>query len=179
MPLYPPAAAAEGGGLATGTSFPVSPTTGDRYRRSDIDYMTFVYDGADWVSEEVRYANWFYRLNAVASGTYEGTTVPNPFGANGVRVKAKMTVSGLINGSVDESNYWTIAQRRYDGAWVDMPTPAVITINDAPSGLVGFTRESAWTAIPDVAEMGLKWTKVGTPGGLFGACGMAFRRIAT
>jgi hypothetical protein len=38
-------------GLATGTSFPGSPATGARFRRSDIDYMVFFYDGTRWLSE--------------------------------------------------------------------------------------------------------------------------------
>lgn len=44
--------AAGGGGILSGTSFPGSPTTGDRFFRSDrnIDY---VYDGTRWLSTQI------------------------------------------------------------------------------------------------------------------------------
>ena len=44
---------AEAGGLVTGTSFPGSPSTGDRYRRSDLDYLVFFHDGTRWLSEQM------------------------------------------------------------------------------------------------------------------------------
>lgn len=45
--------AAGGSSLSTGTSFPGTPATGDRYRRSDIDYEVYFYDGTRWLSENV------------------------------------------------------------------------------------------------------------------------------
>ena len=40
-------------GVVTGTGFPGSPTTGQRYRRSDLDYMVFFYDGTRWLTEQL------------------------------------------------------------------------------------------------------------------------------
>jgi hypothetical protein len=37
----------------TGTAFPDSPATGQRYRRSDLDYQMFFYDGTRWLSEQM------------------------------------------------------------------------------------------------------------------------------
>lgn len=40
-------------GLATGTSFPGGPTTGDRFRRSDLAYKVYFYDGTRWLTEQM------------------------------------------------------------------------------------------------------------------------------
>lgn len=64
------AAATGGSGLGTGTSFPGSPTTGDRYRRSNLDYLVFFYDGTRWVSEQI------FALDLQSGLTATSTTTP-------------------------------------------------------------------------------------------------------
>jgi hypothetical protein len=40
-------------GPMTGTAFPGAPATGARFRRSDLDYQVFFYDGTRWLSEQM------------------------------------------------------------------------------------------------------------------------------
>jgi hypothetical protein len=171
-----------GSGLSTGTSFPVSPTAGDRYRRSDLDYGIYFYDGTRWLSEETRTVNWGgYRFNTSSNGATDATLTPNPWGDTDV--SAQLVWSGLINGTSDGSNYWTIALRHYSkvgGSWQDLSGSPTVTTATAgaslePSNVVG----SATILSSSVGEMGIRWDATGSPGGLFGALGLVCRKVAT
>ena len=54
-----------GQGITSGASFPASPVTGDRYRRSDLGYDVYYYDGTRWLSEtEYSYACFVWDQSA-------------------------------------------------------------------------------------------------------------------
>jgi len=57
------------GGLKEGTAFPTGPATGTRYRRTDLDYAIYFYDGTRWLSE-VEYAT---HSNLIDSGSITST----------------------------------------------------------------------------------------------------------
>jgi hypothetical protein len=67
---------AEAGGLATGTTFPVSPATGDRYRRSDLAYLIYFWDGTRWVSEQVFTLTSTFQGASVADDTVWHLAIP-------------------------------------------------------------------------------------------------------
>lgn len=170
-----------GQALQSGSSFPGSPSAGDRYQRSDIDYMVFVYDGTQWVSEEVRMVHYWDRINDTSSDDKTADTMPNPFAAiDGGDCMCKLIFSGLINGTSDASNYWEFEPLEYSGGWGVLTSTVKVDTKTAPASLSPFTVESDWTAIShSESELGVRYTKVGSPGGVFGAFGMAFRLIAT
>ena len=66
-----------GGGVTTGTSFPGTPTTGDQYRRSDLDYETFYYDGTRWLSDQVRTISW-HEYDA-SNGAFQILALPDNY----------------------------------------------------------------------------------------------------
>lgn len=177
------AAASGGGGVTRGTTFPGTPSTGDRYQRSDINEMIFVYDGTDWVSEQVRYIQWWYRFNTGSNTDHTSVNAVSPWPEAGVAslaIKAKLNVSCLINGTCDASNYWTLQPLRYNGsAWAALTNTVTVDTKTAAGSLAENNLQGAWTKCDAVAEMGIRATKTGSPGGLFGTVGMAAKLIAT
>jgi hypothetical protein len=170
-----------GSGLSTGTSFPVSPTAGDRYRRSDLDYGIYFYDGTRWLSEETRTASVGagYRINTSSDGHIDiNGLMFNPWGDTDVW--AYLNWTGLINGTSDGSNYWTLALRHYSGTWQDLSGGPSVTTANAPPSLVAHSETGSGAVIPSgTGEMGFRWDKTGSPGGIYGTVGMTMRKIAT
>jgi hypothetical protein len=175
------AATGGGSGLSTGTTFPGSPSTGDRYRRSDLDYGIYFYDGTRWLSEETRTASVGagYRINTSSDGHVDiNGLMFNPWGDTDVW--AYLNWTGLINGTSDGSNYWTLALRHYSGTWQDLSGGPSVTTANAPPSLVAHSETGSGAVIPSgTGETGFRWDKTGSPGGIYGTVGMTMRKIAT
>jgi hypothetical protein len=91
--------------LRTGTAFPASPSTGDRYRRSDIDYMVFFYDGTQWVSENLFHAG--ISLDGITVDTKERLPIRTDYKIKAQRFEALMRLSGA-------SSTWVVKLQTID-----------------------------------------------------------------
>lgn len=95
--------------VRTGTAFPDSPATGARYRRSDLGYQVFFYDGTRWLSEQ-EYSAVLWGENQSSTGgmnVISHAAVPSD-DVWLTRYQATSIVVTTNNGS----NYWTVALRK-------------------------------------------------------------------
>jgi hypothetical protein len=97
-------------GLPTGTAFPSPAIAGQRYRRSDLDYEVYFYDGTRWLSEQK------YILNAeigdtlqagFAAGPVTGWRMKVPFQTDDGFYLQHIDLSTYVGVTNDGSNYWT------------------------------------------------------------------------
>ena len=104
-----------GSGLTTDTSFPGGPSTGDRLRRSDLDYMVFFYDGTRWVSEQM------FNTGHI-SDVLHGTVLANPtlfyVGAYADRDLwlVDMHMTTYIATTNNGSNFYTFTLNKFNAA---------------------------------------------------------------
>jgi hypothetical protein len=91
----------------TGTSFPGAPATGDRFRRSDLDYQVYFYDGTRWLSEQMFSADGAH-FDLSATTTWLAGAA---FGEGGLDVWVSHWVAGMSvsSGSHDGTDYWGVS----------------------------------------------------------------------
>ena len=139
-------AEAGGAGLATGTSFPGAPTAGDRYRRSDKDYMVFLYDGAQWVTEQIHELYLGGNLSTAAAA------VSTVFGRVGTSYPhytnlwlLDFRVGYYLDTTNDGSKYWTLNLRSISAAIGVSTLETISTAADSTS--TGYRKYSAVDAL--------------------------------
>lgn len=157
-----------------GTSFPSSPTSGDTYRRTDIDDLIFRYDGTRWLSEQV------FRAVSGSFDLVSAQTDRRAVAAGRDMYLMDLTLSAAVNGTNDGSNYWTITAYKWSAA----AFASLGTVDtSAESGSLDYFRTT--TAIDAVATAAtcelFQFTagKTGSPGTLLGAAELTYRLIAT
>lgn len=168
-----------GTGLSTGSSFPVSPSTGDRYRRSDLAYQVFFYDGTRWLSEEVFRAD-FGTMSNISAGPTNSPFSPALHVADGFQTYL-MTFQAYpyVNGTNNGSNYWTATIRSWDSASSATDEGSVNT-----SAGAGTTVLALLATIDTVLATGQRFldvqvTETGSAGNLYLRCMATYRLIAT
>lgn len=168
-----------GGGLDTGTTFHVSPTTGDRYRRSDLDYQIFFYDGTRWVSEEIHTMRFGLTANSSAAVAAYGSPISG-LDMYLLDLRAAIYVATTLDGS----KYWTAKlQKRANlaSAVVDVGS-ALSTTGGTPSAInvVTGALDTVVTAAT-AGEFRVLFEKVSTPGdiGASTSATVTYRLIAT
>lgn len=169
--------ATSGASLSTGTTFPGTPSAGDRYRRSDIDYLVFFYDGTRWVTETMFVmASSPRTLEDGTSGTSPRRWAQSSAHAGRsirlVRLDLAVYVATTNNGS----DYWTLDFKNV----AESTTHA--TLNTSAASANTWTGLS-WTTGATIAntDVGLMWiaTKTGAPGVPTMAATLYYRWIAT
>lgn len=120
--------------LASGTSFPGSPATNDRFYRTDL-HVQFFYDGTRWLSD-----------GPALSCAIAAEDVLNGFGGTGATHRAvnprynefdiyieKFSFGSVLLGATTSTNYFTarLQTRNAAGAAVDLGASALSTQNDA------------------------------------------------
>jgi hypothetical protein len=166
-----------GSGVATGTSFPGSPSTGERYRRSDLGYQIYYWDGTYWLSESV---------SSIHFGTGDQTT-SGQFnlmrGAASPPVDAWLTdyaITTYVASPNDATRYWTPEFQKRDASNAPTTVFSVSTQGDTPATWVH--RTGSIGAYLDVSSYPILWafaTKVSTPSVLNAFMTVNYRRIAT
>ena len=166
-----------------GTSFPASPTTNDRYWRTDLD-MEFFYDGARWLSTTLFSQPLYFRAAEAQAATtpdaYRGGV--SYLTAAGIYIEdwtcTWYTSSGTINGS----NYWvdTLFLHGINGG----AASATLGTNTCNSGAIAqFHRNQiAINAVVDLDSYTLYTvtaTLVGTNGSHYLWSVVTYRHIAT
>lgn len=97
------------GGLlhGTGTSFPGSPTTGDRYIRTDLAYREFWYDGSHWLTN--RAEQQLLLPGNTTTYSVSGTVPLRGQGPGNVKVKIKRVMwRGQVAATNDANSYWQL-----------------------------------------------------------------------
>lgn len=56
--------------IGVGSSFPGSPSTGDRFTRTDLDYDEFVYDGSEWIGTTLVMVDGGINSNGITTAQY-------------------------------------------------------------------------------------------------------------
>lgn len=165
-----------GSSLSSGTSFPGSPTTGDRFRRTDINYMVFVYDGTRWVSEQMFTMDGSERaLNAGAS-----TTSPTRFKQTPLHTldiyAVRVDIAWFIATTNSGAAYWTLEIKNL------AESTTHVTANTSAMSPNTWTKQT-WTTggVIPASDIGLMWilTKTGSPGAFTCAPSLYYRLIAT
>ena len=166
--------------LVTGTTFPGAPSTGDMYRRSDLDYETYFYDGTRWVSETIYTASFLQ--GDVADQPMSANDTPSrcviPYEGN-VWLKTLTTYS-YASAPLDASNYWTYTLRdQVDGY------STVVTWNSYAAGHSASTPTRTNTALDEVLDcstnsmLDITVAKTGSAGSMRTVASLTYRKIAT
>lgn len=173
------AAAAGGSGLSTGTSFPGSPSAGDRYRRSDIDYMVFFYDGTRWVSEQI-FKESLGRVSSISSTASVTDTCPTLKAQGYDAFLLNFTWVPYVNGTNSGSAYWTAQLTYIDSGGGNTAITAGMNTS-ADSGSTALSKNEAIDAVltSDALVLGVLYTETGSAGNLYSRASITYRMIAT
>jgi hypothetical protein len=160
-----------------GTSFPGSPTTGDRFYRTDYR-MWFFYDGTRWLSDQLFLAN---SGTFAASGTYATSISATQTSVNRISFPHSLgtdiwiedfTVVALISSggsALSASHKWVGSLMKVDAsnAGTSMGT---CSIDSGTSSPTWHNRKADIDALlgttATYSHVRLDWTKTGTPGAL-------------
>lgn len=168
-----------GGGYDEGTSFPVSPSTGDKFFHNTLDLL-FFYDGAQWLTTTLyretlafgsgvhplvnngniaRFATWHSTFDLWLEDFYASTFVAT-------------TNTGAA--------FWTVVLQKANAA--DAKT-SVATFNTSAHTVNNWTTtETSIGALLVPAtykELDVQGTKTGAPGNLFYAFAVSYRLVGT
>lgn len=164
------------GTAAEGTSFPSTPTTNMRFKRTDIEGgMWFFYDGTRWLSETL-FKEQIINISAAVSASASSYWRAHPsLDMYLIRVTAM-----LYSSSLSGSAYWTIDFRKSTTAEVEtsLGTASNQSLTNSVWNLVSITL-NAVLAISTHPLARIPLTKVSTPGPCYCVADLYYRLIAT
>lgn len=167
----------------SGTSFPASKLTGDRYYRTDLNGVWY-WDGSQWLSE-FPHEMPFPLATAVpisATGVLHRMIMPAALGGSDVYLAVVLTSIYVVGGTaLSASHKWVGTVNKANTA--GSSSLGTITVD---SGATDQWRPAATVTINAAAGIGsgyvaleINWVKTGTPGNLYANCSLAYRTIAT
>lgn len=161
------------GAMPQGTTFPATPTTGERYQRTDLDYLIFYYDGTRWLSEQM-FAIEYDGISVAADDTFAAVMPVHDIYVH------DLEVSSYVLPTLDGTNYWTVSAEYALGAGA---AQALGSVNDSAG------TASEWEKYPAVIDavvaasaadvLLLSVVGTGSPGAFLGAARLTYRRVAT
>lgn len=143
------------GGLAQGTSFPVSPVTNQKFYRTDRN-LQYYWDGTRWLTTSLFDVRMPYATN---SGSTDNFTGMAPF--PGLYIPYFVRLDVMCNTGVTNtgSNYWSFAFGQFGSAYATLTTAALgASATDQRLTTSTFSQPGS---IP--AYVYIKTTKTGTP----------------
>lgn len=170
------------GGLTTDTSFPGAPSTGDRLRRSDLDYLIFFYDGTRWVTEQM------FTLPLTIADVAPHNTVNNGGflrggGPIGWDIWAMRWVGMVyVNSTNNASHYVTFSLRKATPLNSYSTVTTYVTSGDSPSQPIVVDEDLSVVidfSTPTYALLDVLATATGSPGFVRVSTHVRYRRIAT
>lgn len=176
-------AAASGSGLTTGTSFPGSPTTGDRYRRSDLGYEVFFYDGTRWLTETIYEVHAPRVFDISANGLYGGAAFDGS-GLNAwvidMKVACAVRTTHTGSGSAWDISAYAIEDNTSGGTGAALATVSSYTIAPGVDAYEGGTVViGSVLTVADYPGISFLFAKNGSAGTLRCQVSLRFRYIAT
>jgi hypothetical protein len=170
-------------GLTTDTEFPGGPSTGDRLRRSDLDYQVFFYDGTRWVTEvifSVTGEGW----GIVITQDAFGSVVFDETGLDAWLVDWEVGIS-VIDTQHDGTHFWAISLYDIDANASGGVGTLIVNLDsdDVSTGLNNFaSAKVAIDAVLDVStDPGVRFVaiKTSSPGTARLVARLTYRMIAT
>ena len=156
----------------SGTSFPASKATGDRYWRTDLG-MEFYWDGTRWVTTTLYSVPVATQTLAMTVGGYSASTtlrVADPHPTLSCYVVNFWAGTYVITTN-DAAKYWTLALGGVAGSTIS-------TVSNATAALV-LESAAVGAVVAPTGWIQCDITKVSTPGALFTTPQMSYRLIAT
>lgn len=161
-----------------GTANPGSPTTGDRFFRTDIQAgLPIVYDGTRWLSEQM------FMLTGNSGFTGQsasyGITLGGPFGTYDIFVE-RLAVSAYTDTTQSGTQYWTFQlEKNVLNSYVTVGS-ALSTVSLAANDWVLLTTDiDTAVTLATYATFRVLVTKVSTPGNNFSGATMYYRLVIT
>jgi hypothetical protein len=153
-----------------GTSFPASPTTDDRWFRTDLGFDCY-FDGTRWLTVQ-EYSFSFEAPYFAADGYWGYFTIPQAY----INYFTRIQITVQTAAPNDGSNYWTILIYAVDGGWTQIAT--LNTSGDTANTHVSHSM-TASPAIPaNQLLLLLQGVATGSPGAVTGvADGIIFYRL--
>lgn len=164
----------------SGSSFPASPSTNQRFFRTDLGLDCF-YDGTRWLTVTS------YELSAApveSSGLPGSSTTAVPRSRWPVRQDfglylEKLVCATFINGTNNISNYWSISLQRFTS--LSVATTITSFNTSADSGTTYVNHDTSIDAVLDASAITLNIIaeKIGAPGGIYCMPSLVYRLIVT
>lgn len=156
-------------GIAGGTSFPGSPSSGDRFWRSDLK-MEAVYDGTRWLSTQL----FFVSLSGGGDslGPYTATTggirrAHTPYSNTYDFYLETFQFSSITNSANNATNYMSVELLSCNGAATTTQS-TITTQNDANSStFVAHTSSAINAVLTNVEAFQVNVTETGTVTGFY------------
>lgn len=124
-----------GSGYDEGTSFPVSPSTNDKFYRTDRN-MLYYYDGTRWLTTQIYFielkhedSGFTWPLTASAVTTHRGTL---PFGDDYDVMLLEWHFLTSVTTTNNGTNFWTTTIKKFNSAGGGDTTIATYSTGTAP-----------------------------------------------
>lgn len=156
----------------SGTAFPTSPVTDDRFTRTDLG-MDFYYDGTRWLSTEIHHIAYDFRDTGTFPVSANGSFyAPAPIPVTASHWFIGIMFSSYVTATNDGGNFWTITPTTGGGAAFTTAADGadVLTTHYVAVG-AAITTANSWKTFSA--------TKTGGPGALWIPATYAFRYIGT
>lgn len=170
-----------GGGGGSGTSFPGSPSTNDRFYRTDRA-LEYYYDGTRWLTTTL-YVTHFTVRDTPASGSYQPLTaasgndrVPNPFGGVYDIYLLNFIMAGALTSGTTASNYYTSRMQKNEGATVTNLGSGLSCQSDTSGNHAIHSEAINAVAASTVQDFTVVFTKVGAPT-YYAMCSFTYRIV--
>jgi hypothetical protein len=158
--------------LGDGTSFPVSPTSGDLYYRTDR-HLLYFHDGTRWLTTTL-YEHFLCGFNNVsATASFYTAVWEEDFDVYVEKIYSTMYAASALSGTA----YWTLDFYFWDGA-TQGSTKATHSLQSGTNAT--FTRKASTINSllgTSVDAIGTTLTKVSTPGVFYGGSIMTYRLV--
>jgi hypothetical protein len=176
-----------GGGVASGTAFPGSPSTGDLFHRTNLDEALWRYNGTRWLCAEGPHElPWENVTGLGATQTYTTRRpVPQLGGGSDLWIEDYACRFNIGGGgsALSGSHKWVLTVAKLA---VTSGTITVIGTQNIDSGNSAEWRQNAVVAIDALLNNGTTHimllqaeTKTGTPGALNAYTSLTYRHVAT
>jgi len=164
--------------LDTGsTAFPTSPTAGDQYFRTDLNWW-FVWNGTSWVSVQLYRQDFVGPVTAMSATSTAVNRAGMPFGGT----YGLLIVESQVNFFVASGGTALGASHKWVGTIVRDTGGLLATVNIDSGSSNAWRRDVQGLAAVYAStffEHAVTWTKTGTPGNLIAHTAITYRVIAT
>lgn len=164
---------AAGGGYSQGTSFPLTPTTDDKFYRTDLNLLCY-FDGTRWLTvQQFDVASSMF--DALAGSTASGGARGRWAARNDYDLwLVRWVVTTYVATTNTAVNYWSLSLNSGGAAIASFTTAA-----DSPNAYINHDINLGVALSPTAVDITCVATRVGTGGGLYPAMSLIYRLIVT
>lgn len=163
----------EGAGYDEGAAFPLSPGSGDKFYRTDLNMLCF-FDGTRWMSVNEYSINSVGAQSESVSGThYLGIRQDYPLFLTSVDIKT------FTSPAPTGSSYWEFALHWRTLGNVDTELLELNNIGDLASNWTDHQQIVNAVLDPTAVVFRFRWSKFGSPGAIYCPFTIRYRLIVT